>query len=237
MHVLVGHQVAAVRLPFARVEADRHPGRDPQRPQQHRHRGGELLAVAAFAREQEVCQRPGLGGGCAVQVVGEGTALQVVLDGDSLLVGAGRGSRELPCQVVDPGVGAGGQFGVDLQLGWDGCQRGRELFAGGGWDGCFDLVGRVGGGGPGAEHRAGLGGQPPVTVKTGDSGRGAGQREVVRLQVLRHADGRGDLRAVGGGCRPGQAVADFCLASGAQRPQGELLPVELFERGQPQILR
>ncbi len=215
MHVLVGHQVAAVRLPFAFVEADRHSGRDPQRPQQHRHRGGELLAVAAFAREQEVRQRPGLGGGGAVQVVGEGTALQVVLDGDGLLVGAGGSSCELPCQIVDPGIGGGRQFGIDLQLGRGGRQHGRELVAGGGRDGCFDLVGRVGGGGPGAEHRAGLGGQPPVAVETGDFGRDSGQREVVRLQILRHADGRGELSAVGGGCRPGQAVADFRLAAGA----------------------
>ncbi len=116
MRILVGDQIAAVGLSGPRDEADHNPGRDAESSQQHGHRGGELLAVATSAREQELGQSPVLGRGSAVDVIDEVGVVQVVLDRDGLLVAVRAGRCYVTGEFPDPRVGTGRNLRVNLQI-------------------------------------------------------------------------------------------------------------------------
>ncbi len=118
--------------------------------------------------------------------------MEVLLDREGLLVGVHAGPRYLAGEFLDPRVGTGRQLCVDLYIGWEGPRGGRELA----WErigsGGFHLVVRTGGSGPGAEDRAGVGGQPPVTArsKAFDPARGARKGKVAFRQDRRHVNCR-----------------------------------------------
>ena len=79
VHVADRHlQVLPTRSPGQ--EADGDPGRDADDPGHHRHRGGELLAVARAVPEQEVLQRLVAAARQRLGAVGEPAAPQVGLD-------------------------------------------------------------------------------------------------------------------------------------------------------------
>ncbi len=126
---------AGVRIPLARGVADRHPRREPQRPEHHGHGARELLAEPPLRGRQELEDRVGVVASRDGLVVDELRRIaQMILDGEDALVVV-RGARRPPVgDRADPVDHVGGNTlerrGRDV-LGRRGDRHRRELRRGG----------------------------------------------------------------------------------------------------------
>ena len=129
VHVADRHLPGVVPDPLAGQEADRDPRRDADLAGHHRHRGGELLAVAAAIPEQEVLQRSVAAARQRLGAVGEVGAAQELLDRPRLgRVGVGA-LGHLPGHLLEVLGQIRRQLGGDAAVGRGAGHRSRQRLA------------------------------------------------------------------------------------------------------------